>query len=193
MSLLDFSPHWAWHPDRQEHESGYTLFRREVSCSEKTFYHLAVSGDNRFNFYLDGKLLGRGPLRGDLDHYFYDEYQGELAPGKHIFAAEVIVWRGGWRRSNAPWAEIHAGGGFMVAGFVGDERMELPEKWLCSIDKGRAPLPWNEAWECRHLLPAPPMDKIDFTEHQSDWNTASEVSGEWVKPFLIERAEFKHR
>lgn len=192
MDILDHNPHWAWHPARQEQESGYTLFRRVVDCPAPAVYHLAVSGDNRFNFYLDGKLLGRGPLRGDLDHYFYDIYQGELAPGRHIFAAEVIVWRGGWRSSTAPWAEMHAGGGFMVAGFAGDERLEMPNKWLCTIDQGRRPLAWKESWDCRTLAPAPPMDEIDFACCQSDWLTSENPAGEWVTPCLIGQAEFKN-
>ena len=90
--FLDHHPVWAWHPERAEHEAGYTLFRKTVSCSANTMYRLAVSADNRFSFYLDGRLLGRGPLRGDLSHYFYDEYEGELSAGEHVFAAEVVVW-----------------------------------------------------------------------------------------------------
>jgi len=106
---LGGTAYWAWHPDRKEHEAGYTLFRRDVTCADKAPYHIIVSADNRFNFYLDGKLLGRGPLRGDLDHYFYDEYEGVLAAGRHVFAAEVVVWSEAWQWSAAPWAELLLG------------------------------------------------------------------------------------
>jgi len=191
--ILNGNPHWAWHPALEAHESSFTLFRRVVSCSKTESYHLAVSGDNRFNFYLDGKLLGRGPLRGDLDHYYYDEYKGFLEPGTHIFAAEVIVWRGGWRSSPAPWAEMHAGGGFMVAGYAGKERMELPGEWLCKLDEGRAPLAWSESWGCRNLIPAPPMDKVNFALHDCNWLTSLQVNEKWVKPRAIERAEFRNK
>ena len=63
--LLTCHPVWAWHPERNEHEAGYTLFRKTVSVSSPAHFHLALSADNRYSFYLDGKLLGRGPLRGD--------------------------------------------------------------------------------------------------------------------------------
>ena len=184
-------PVWAWHPARAEHEAGYTLFRRSVFLPEAAHFHLAVSADNRFNFYLDGRLLGRGPLRGDLDHYFYDEYEGELPPGDHIFAAEVVVWSEAWRRSAAPWAEMHAGGGFMVAGYVGAERMELPGAWLTSADPGRRPLAWSEAWKGAARIPAPPMDEIDFARHRADWHQVREPAGEWVAPAVLGRAEFR--
>ena len=184
---------WAWHPDRREHEAGYTLFRRKISCTKHLPYRVIVSADNRFTFFLDGKVLGRGPLRGDLDHYFYDEYQGELPPGDHIFAAEVVVWRPGWRCSNAPWSEIHAGGGFMVTGFAGEERLELPGEWLCAIDPGRVPLEWRRAWERPYAPPAPPMDEIDFSRFDPSWNTAAFPQGKWVTPRIIGCAVFRDR
>ena len=193
MEKTDFPspPVWAWHPDRREHEAGYTLFRRTVECRESVPYHIIVSADNRFTFFLDGAVLGRGPLRGDLDHYFYDEYRGVLPPGKHIFAAEVIVWRPGWRSSSAPWSEIHAGGGFMAAGLAGDERLELPGKWLCSIDSGRTPLEWDRAWSRPYVPPAPPPDEVDFSRHDPNWNTAERPRGEWVAPRVLGRAVFR--
>ena len=189
--LFSNCPLWAWHPERNEHQAGYTLFRKKVSVSENVHFHLAVSADNRFTFFLDGKLMGRGPLRSDLDHYFYDEFEGKLSAGEHIFAIEVIVWRDAWRISAAPWAEMHAGGGLMTAGYVGGERMELPEGWLCSVDNGRMPLPWHRAWQSSTLIPAPPMDEIDFAFYHHDWYYAEYPQGEWVKPFIIGKAEFR--
>ena len=75
LSFVDFeNAYWAWHPERKEHEAGLTLFKRVIRCTQETNFHLAVSADNRFNFYLDGNLLGRGPLKSCLEHYYYDEY-----------------------------------------------------------------------------------------------------------------------
>ena len=77
LSFVDFeNAYWAWHPERKEHEAGLTLFKRVIRCTQETNFHLAVSADNRFNFYLDGNLLGRGPLKSCLEHYYYDEYEG---------------------------------------------------------------------------------------------------------------------
>lgn len=185
-------PCWAWHPARTEHEAGYTLFRKTVSISRPSHFHLALSADNRYTFYLNGKLMGRGPLRGDLDHYFYEEYEGDLPAGEHIFATEVVVWREAWRWSAAPWAEMHAGGGLMVAGYVGNERMELPEGWLCAIDRGRQPIPWEKAWKGNARIPAPPMDEIDFQRSISGWHSASQPAGEWVNPVILGKAEFRN-
>ena len=197
MNIVDdkvFSckPFWAWHPERSEHEAGYTLFRKTVSLSSPSHFHIAISADNRYSFYLDGKLLGRGPLRGDLDNYFYEEYEGDLSVGEHIFAVEVVVWQNAWRRSTAPWSEIHAGGGLMTAGYAGDERMEQPNGWLTSIDFGRCSIPWANAWEKATMIPAPPMDEVDFSKHFCNWHSVCQPAGEWVQPVILGKAEFKN-
>jgi len=64
-----------------------------------------------------------------------------------LLALEVVVWRGGWRsvaarlplgcRSvAAPWCEIHAGGGVLVAGGGQD----MHQGWRSKIDLGRRSL-----------------------------------------------------
>ena len=51
---------------------------------------LAVSADSRYNLYLDGEFYGRGPRRGDLEHYCFETYEKTLSAGEHVLAVEVI-------------------------------------------------------------------------------------------------------
>ena len=176
---------WFWHPDRKSGEAGYTLFRRRFYCQEAVELHLAVSADNRYNLYLDGQFLGRGPCPGDLAHYPYEEYTRSLAPGDHILAMEVVVWSGGWMHSAAPWGEIHAGGGALVCGSAGAERFLGPENWLCLMDSGRRPLEWPEAWHVPETTPIPPMDRVDFRFFHSNWITYDFEDSFWQKPVGI--------
>lgn len=67
---------------------------------------------------------------------------------------------------------MHAGGGFFAAGYAGDERLELPGEWLTAAAQGYEILPWNESWNCRSLIPAPPMDKVDCGIFDHDWLTS---------------------
>ena len=60
---------WYWHPERRVQEAGYTLFRKIFHTPSPAPLRLAVSADNRYNLYLDGRLIGRGPCRSDLRHY----------------------------------------------------------------------------------------------------------------------------
>ena len=174
---------WYWHPERRVQEAGYTLFRKIFHTPSPAPLRLAVSADNRYNLYLDGRLIGRGPCRSDLRHYVYEEYAEALPPGFHTLAVEVVVWRGGWRQSAAPWSEIHAGGGLLVCGYAGSERLDLPEGWSCKIDAGRRPLEWSEAWGARILTPVPPMDEVNFKKFDCNWQRTA--AADWVAPVEI--------
>lgn len=176
---------WFWHPKRKSNEAGYTLFRRKITCFQPEKLRLAVSADNRFNLYLDGKIVGRGPCRSDLEHYTYEEYNLSLAKGNHLLAVEVVVWNGGWREDAAPWSEIHSGGGLMVCGTVGDDLFEGPENWCCSIDNGRRPLEWKESWDAKITTPVPPMDRVDFNFYSHHWMELDFDDAAWLEPVSI--------
>lgn len=179
---------WIWHKDRRVNDAGYTLFRRRFTCANADELHIAVSADNRYNLYLDGRLIGRGPCKGDLQHYSYEEYRMVLDGGTHVLAAEGVVWNGGWRSSAAPWSEMHSGGGLLVAGYCGAERLDTPGGWRSLIDRGRMPLEWNDAWSSNVTIPAPPMDKIDFNSYDSEWMKSSFDDSAWDDPVLLGRA-----
>jgi len=48
-----------------------------------------VSGAERYEFFVDGELLGAGPERGDYLHWAFETFAGTLAKGKHRFTARV--------------------------------------------------------------------------------------------------------
>ncbi len=176
---------WFWHPARKAGEAGYTLFRRKIHCAEAMNLNIAVSADNRYNLYLDGQPIGCGPCRSNLEHYVFEEYEFPLEPGDHMLAIEVVVWSGGWRSSAAAWSEIHAGGGLLVCGSVGEERFDDFEKWLCCIDSGRRPLEWHESWNAAVTTPVPPMDRVDFRHFTHRWTELDFDDSAWQKPAAI--------
>lgn len=72
---------------------------------------LHVSADERFELYLDGALVARGPERGDPDNWFFQTYDiADLAPGEHLLVARV--WAMG---DAAPIAQLSAGPAFLLA------------------------------------------------------------------------------
>lgn len=77
----DWPAHWlAGHP-------GSTLFRCRFTHGGPVQWQ--ISADQRYELFLDGERLGRGPGQGDLGHWPYDTYVGELAPGEHLLVARV--------------------------------------------------------------------------------------------------------
>jgi alpha-L-rhamnosidase len=108
------------------------LYRRRFSLNAPDTVRIHVSADERYDLYLDGKRIGRGSERGDRNHWFFESYDLELAPGEHTLCARV--WSLGALR---PWAQLSVYHGLIVA----------PEDpaWLPQIGTGVA------SWEVRQL------------------------------------------
>ena len=87
-----------------------TAYRKAfaVTGAEKVRVH--VSADERYVLYLDGNRIGRGPERGDLNHWFFETYDLDLAAGPHTIVAQV--WSLG---KDAPWAQLSLRPGFLLA------------------------------------------------------------------------------
>ncbi len=83
---------------------GVFAFRRRftVAAPPKGFrcgiggWKVRVSADNRYRLYCNGKLVGRGPQRGDERHWFYETIDLEpyLVTGENELVA--LVWNFGW-------------------------------------------------------------------------------------------------
>ena len=67
---------------------------------------LHVTADERYELFLDGERVGRGPERGDVRHWFYETYEGELGAGEHVLVARVAVLG-----AMAPLAQMSGGEG----------------------------------------------------------------------------------
>ena len=79
--------HWISLPDiAPPVVAAYKLEWRQDSASE-TLIH--VSADERYELYLDGQLIGRGPERGLPNCWFFESYQLKLTPGQHRVVARV--------------------------------------------------------------------------------------------------------
>ena len=156
----------------------YSLFRRKFSVSEKNVMKLAVSADSRYNLYLDGVFLGRGPRRGDLEHYSFEIYEETLSPGNHILAVEVISYHDGLQ---CAWGEIHYSNAFFAAGQCGDVLLGTPESWKCTADHSRRQLKWHEAGNVG-VTPIAQMEKLDFDGSFSGWKDLEYDDSSWQIP-----------
>ena len=69
-----------------------------------------VSADERYELFLNGARLGRGPERGDLHNWFFETYDLDLPAGPHTLVARV--WALG---PQGPYAQISCEPGFILA------------------------------------------------------------------------------
>jgi hypothetical protein len=93
---------------------GVFHFRKELFLPAKLgTYVVHVSGDNRYELYVNGNRVCFGPARGDVGHWRYETV--DLAPflksGSNVLAA--VVWNQGEHQA---WAQISHRTGFLMQG-----------------------------------------------------------------------------
>ena len=113
---------WIWHPEfsptskaaRADAFAGgwsqpaLLRFRRQFEAAAAPV-RIHVSADERFELFLDGNRIARGPDRSDVEHWSYATYDLRLAPGSHRL--EALVWSIG---PYAPVAQMSWRGGFIL-------------------------------------------------------------------------------
>jgi hypothetical protein len=127
-----------------------------------------VSADQRYELFLDGKPIGRGPERGDAFNWHFESFDLNLDPGNHLIVARV------WTLAHriAPAAQRTLKHGFLFAA-------EAP--WTETFSTGSAP------WEGRKL------EGYSFTEtgmyaggttsldgRLFNWDFESDSAGAWL-------------
>jgi len=94
---------WIWHPDfgnpvapsHADYFAGgwrqpvFVRFRRQFEATTPPL-RIHVSADERFELYLDGQRIARGPDRSDVEHWSYSTYEIQLPAGSH--SLEALVW-----------------------------------------------------------------------------------------------------
>jgi hypothetical protein len=113
---------WIWHPALLEvsppphadvflggwREPVLLRFRRQFDAAASPL-RIHVSADERFELFLDGQRIVRGPDRSDVEHWSYATYDLRLTPGSHRL--EALVWSIG---PYAPVAQLSWRGGFIL-------------------------------------------------------------------------------
>lgn len=66
-------------------------FRCIFSIKKQETAHIHISADERYQLFLDGQSLGRGPDLGDQENWYYDTYQLTFTPGEHVLVARVLM------------------------------------------------------------------------------------------------------
>lgn len=91
------------------HPPEVMAYRLRFDLPQAALVRIHVSADERYKFFADGQLIGRGPERGSDRAWFYETYDVELSVGQHTFVA--IVW---WLGDIGPEAQIGLATGFML-------------------------------------------------------------------------------
>ncbi len=85
--------HWVRHPEVRGTEPAVVAYRRLFSVDRDTAVRIHVSADERYELFLDGQRVGRGPERGARHCWFFETLDLQLPPGPHSLVARVF-WIG---------------------------------------------------------------------------------------------------
>ena len=80
---------WIWHPELERSTPAFLCFSKSFKCENITL-RCHLSADQRFEFYVDGQLVSKGPERSDTNNWSFSTYDIELEAGNHEI--KVNVW-----------------------------------------------------------------------------------------------------
>jgi alpha-L-rhamnosidase len=130
-----------WIADPQAHGPAVIAFRKRFTLAQPAKVRFHISADERYEWYLDGERMGRGPERGDAENWFYETYDLELKPGEHVIVART--WRLG---ELAPVAQMSVRSAFLFAaeGISARELNTGIAQWECKRVDGYEWLPQTQ-------------------------------------------------
>ncbi|MBI1336096.1 MAG: Bacterial alpha-L-rhamnosidase [Phycisphaera sp.] len=118
-----WSARWVWHPHAPA-KNAWVLFRRDFDVSDPNNIHLFISADTRYRVWINGHLIGDGPIQSQPYHQYYDQHDIShlVSPGPVCLA--VLVQHQGVQDSarGGLLAEVVAGDGRVLCATTGDWR-----------------------------------------------------------------------
>ena len=128
-------------------------FRLRFTLAEDIRVRIVASADERYDLFVDGRRVGRGPERGDALHWAYEAYELHLREGEHTFVART------WALGDlSPMAQISAAPGFILS--------PLDPAHVPTFATGHAP------WAFKALT------GYSFTDPMSAWGTGARIDVE---------------
>ena len=172
---------WIWDRPLAAEKNAYTYFRKEFTLpGAPARAPTSISADSRYLLFVNGRFIGRGPVRSDPRFQSYDTY--ELAPflqsGPNVIAVVVHFFGEGNERY------LLGRGGFLLEANVG--LGSLPPVIVKSDATWRTFR--SPAWNAASLRE---NESNGFTEiydgrlEPTGWMQAGFDAGTWTPPFVI--------
>ena len=166
---------WIWAAHSAADERLVLEFENTFEVLEPTDVIIHVTADQRYELFLDGELMSRGPDRSDVNHWAFASYQIRLPAGSHTLRATVA-----WIGDDAPCAQATHRGGFLLAaeGPLSDQLNTGTDNW-----RARRIASWT-------FQPGPPPDFVGREQTIDDRQTTNESQVELatVAPPLSDNA-----
>jgi hypothetical protein len=178
-----WSARWIGVPGGHPAEYGVYHFRHTIDLAAKPEHFLVhVTGDNRYQLFVNGRRVAWGPARGDLFHWRYETV--DLAPhlraGRNVLAA--VVWNFG---DLGPEAQITLQAGFLLQGAGPAERAaDTGATWKCIRNAAYAPIEVTYR-DVRGYWAAGPGDSVNAAEYPWGWESPAFDDSKWQNAAVI--------
>lgn len=168
---------WITCPQASPRSVGVCLMRKQFLLnSTPSRFIVYVSADNRYKLYVNGKVISRGPSRGDADHWRFETVNiaPELHRGVNTLAAAI------WNYADlAPMAQITNETGFLVQGESKNEAVvNTNASWGTFFDLSRKLIPMSNDQVAGYYV-AGLGESLDGTIHPWGWETADRDVWKW--------------
>ncbi len=170
---------WITHREADGRDAVVQAFRRTFTLDRARTIRIHVSADERYELYLDGQRIGRGPERGDRLNWFFETYDLSLEAGEH-----TLVARSWWlsRFGPAPFAQLTIRPGFVLA--AENEDPELLNtgfaEWQVLLMGGYRHVPPGPTWAAG--------SKVHIIGREFPWGYEQGTGDGWTTPQIGEWA-----
>jgi hypothetical protein len=156
-----------------------SAFALSLDLPDRLLVRVHVSADERYELYVDGQRLGRGPERGDEDNWAFDTYDVDLAAGSHTLVAKVS-----WLGPDAAFAQHTVQPAFIFC--------PQDEAYTSLLATGTAP--WKVKRIGGYSFKNPQAAwgtgaNLEIHGQEFDWNFTNGATEEWLDPVTIHPGE----
>lgn len=88
---MEWKAKWIWDQSGEHPRNQWSCFRRTFTVpSDAENATLSLSADTKYTVYINGELIGSGPVRGWTNEWYFDEYDlSGLKEGENVIAVLV--------------------------------------------------------------------------------------------------------
>ncbi len=150
-------------------------FRKTFSLAEvPKHFVIMVSGDNRYELYVNGVTVASGPAMGDIFHWRYAtlDIASHLHSGENVLAAQI--WNFG---ELAPVRQISNRTGFFLRG-VTSSAVDTDASWKCRLDAGWTFLPVDRS-KIDDYYAAGPAERLKAADYLWGWQKEGFDDSSW--------------
>ena len=88
---MEWKANWIWDGSGDHPRNQWSCFRKTFDVSsEYDSVTLSISADTKYTVYVNGEMIGSGPVRGWTSEWYFDQYElSDLSQGENVIAVLV--------------------------------------------------------------------------------------------------------